>query len=212
MKHKIQGLQLIVSTDTTPSVPYLELALQAILGGIDGIQFRHKGIYSRETYSLVSQLAELCNRFSIPLIINDRIDIALAVKAAGAHLGQSDLPLAIASAFLGKGKIIGATASTLEEAKRAEIEGADYIGFGHIFPTTTKIKNTPPVGLEGLKAVLNHVTIPVVAIGGITDHNLDEVRKTGVHGVAFVSAISSSLDPFRQTKKLKHTWSSFKSS
>lgn len=212
MKPKIAGLQLIINTDPAPSHSYLELASKALLGGANSIQFRHKGIYNREIYSIVCQLAEICCRFSVPLIINDRVDIALAIQAAGVHLGQTDLPIKAARKLLGKDKIIGGTASNLEQAKQVEMDGADYIGFGHIYPTKTKIKHDPPVGLVVLEQVCNHVNVPVMAIGGIKEHNLDDVCAAGVCGVAIVSAISSSSDPLSQTQKFKKIMDSYEKS
>lgn len=203
MKDKIRGLQLIVNTNPVPAHPYLQLVLQAISGGVDTIQFRHKGMYTREIHSLVCQIAEVCLHFSIPLIVNDRVDIAIAIEATGVHLGQTDLPIKVARSLLGNKKMIGATASTIEQAKQAEIGGADYIGFGHIFPTDTKLKNHSPVGLMLLQQVCNQIRIPVLAIGGIKDHHIKDVCKTGVSGIAVVSAISASSDPFIQTRKFK---------
>lgn len=209
MKHKIEGLQLIINTDPAPSYSYLDLALKALLGGVNSIQFRHKGIYDRETYSIVYQLTEICCRFSVPLIVNDRVDIVLSIQAAGVHLGQTDLPIQAARKLLGNEKIIGGTASNLEQAKQAEMDGADYIGFGHIYPTKTKIKHDPPVGLAALEQVCKHISIPVLAIGGIKEHNLDDVCSTGVSGIALVSAISSSSDPLSQTQKFKKIMDSY---
>lgn len=203
MKTEIKGLHFIINTDPPPSHPYLELAVKALRGGVDSIQFRHKGFYDRDMYTLACRLAEICASFSIPLIINDRVDIALAVQAAGVHLGQTDLPIKVARQLLGNTKIIGGTASTLTEARQVEMDGADYIGFGHIFPTQTKIKNYPPVGVDMLEHVCSCVSIPVLAIGGIKDHNLDKVCETGASGVAVVTAIGSSSDPLSQTQKFK---------
>ncbi len=203
MKSKITGLQLIINTDPASPHSYLELASKALHGGVNSIQFRHKGSYSREMYAIACQLAEICRRFSVPLIINDRPDIALAIQAAGVHLGQTDLPVRAVRELLGEGKIIGITASNLEQATQAEKEGADYIGFGHIYPTKTKIKYDPPVGLAALEKVCKQSGIPVLAIGGIQEHNLDEVCLTGASGIAVVSAIGLSADPFGQTQKFK---------
>lgn len=159
--------------------------------GIALVQFRHKTAYTREVLEAARRLRD---RLTVPLIINDRVDIALALDAAGVHLGQTDLPIPIARRMLGSHKIIGGTASTLEEALQVEQEGADYLGFGHIFPTRTKLKTTPPVGLERLREVCSRLTIPVYAIGGITAANVQQVRATGVAGVAFVSAIKEVED------------------
>lgn len=209
MKSKMTGLQLIINTDPAPSHGYLELALKALLGGVNSIQFRHKGIYNREMYSIACQLAELCSLFSVPLIVDDRMDIALSIEAAGVHLGQTDIPIKVARQLLGKEKIIGGTASNLEQAKQVEMDGADYVGFGHIYPTKTKIKQDPPVGLNALEQVCKHLSIPVLAIGGINEHNIDHVCATGVSGIALVSAIGSSSDPLSQTQKFKKIMDSY---
>ena len=203
MNRKITGLQLIINTDPPPPHSYLKLALDALLGGVNRTQFRHKGIYNRDMYSLACQLAEICRCFSVPLIVNDRVDIAIAVQAAGVHLGQDDLPIKAARRLLGDGKIIGGTASNLEQAKQVELDGADYIGLGHIYPTQTKIKDGPPIGLAILEQICKHVNISVLAIGGIKEHHLDGVCATGAHGVAIVSAIGMSSDPLSQTLKFK---------
>lgn len=209
MKSKIKGLQLIINTVSTSLYPYLELASKALLGGIDSLQFRHKGIYDRETFFLACQLAELCHQFSVPLIVNDRADIALAIQAAGVHLGQADMSIMAARLLLGDEKIIGGTASTLTQAQQLESDGADYIGFGHIYPTKSKVKDTPPVGLNALKEVCREVNIPVLAIGGINEHHLADVFQAGVCGIAVISAISLSFDPCSQTQKYKKIMGSY---
>ncbi len=201
--NRMQGLHLVLSTEPKPHLPIVELALAAIDGKVDSIQFRHKGDYSRELFAIVLDLVKICKQVNIPLVINDRLDIALATNASGVHLGQTDLPLSVARKLLGADKLIGATASTLEQAKRAEMEGADYVGFGHIFPTQTKIKTTPPVGLVALREVCQQLNIPVVAIGGIDAKNVDEVCQAGVSGVAIVSAICASPTPRAATATLK---------
>lgn len=203
MKPEIKGLHLIINTFPAASYPCLDLALMALQGGVNGIQFRHKGIFTREIFSILSQLVELCRRFSVCLIVNDRADIAISVHAAGVHLGQTDLPIKAARQLLGKDKIIGCTASTLEQAKQAQTDGADYVGFGHVFPTRTKVKLCPPVGIAGLKEVCNDIDIPVIAVGGINEHNIQSVCAAGVSGIALVSAISTSLNPLHQTQHLK---------
>ena len=181
MKDRIHGLHFIINTDSVQNDSCLDLAEKAILGGADSLQFRHKATYTREIYALACRLAEICRKFSVPLIVNDRVDIAMAIGASGVHLGQTDLPVEAARKLIGRDKIIGATTSTLEEAKEAERQGADYIGFGHIFPTRTKIKNTPPLGVVPLQTVCRQISIPILAIGGIDAGNLDEVCRAGAY-------------------------------
>jgi thiamine-phosphate pyrophosphorylase len=157
-----------------------------IPAGVGMVQFRHKSAYTRESLEAVRRLK---SRLQVPLMINDRVDIALAVDAAGVHLGQTDLPIPIARCLLGQ-KIIGGTAGTLEQALQVEQEGADYVSIGHIFPTTSKVKTTPPVGLKALEQVCRRLKIPVYAIGGINSSNVEQVRATGVTGVALIAAIT----------------------
>lgn len=201
IKTPISGLHLIICTN--PKHNYLDLALMAIEGGIDSLQLRHKKAYTRTELQLAFQLAELCRSKSIPFIVNDRLDIAMAVGAHGVHLGQTDLPIYIARRLLGPDAIIGATASTVDQAIKAQSEGADYIGLGHIYHTQTKVKDYPPVGTEILKTLCQKISIPVLAIGGIKSHHLPDVCQTGVSGVAIVSAIRDADNPLEETLKFK---------
>jgi thiamine-phosphate pyrophosphorylase len=198
MKKQIKGLQLIV--DASPKA-YV-LACMAIEGGVDGIQFRHKGIFSQEVYLLACQLRELCHHFLLPFLINDRMDIALACEASGVHLGQQDMSIRSVREFLGSDFIIGATASNLDQAKNAEMEGADYIGFGSVFPTFSKLNIEPPIGIKALQHASQVIKIPLLAIGGINENNLVEVCQSGASGIAVISAIASAAKS--QTKKLKN--------
>jgi len=166
---------------------------QAVLGGVNVVQLREKHASSRDLYHLAKKMKELTDKYHIPLIINDRLDIALAVDAAGIHLGQQDLPACVARRILGPNKILGVSAATVEEAVRAENEGADYLGVGAVFPTTSK-HNTRKVSFDLLKAIKNAVNIPVVAIGGINQHNVKPVLETGVDGIAVISAVLGQAD------------------
>ena len=167
---------------------FLSSLEKAILGGVTMLQLRDKDATSKEFYTLALEVKELTEKYSIPLIINDRIDIALAVDAEGVHLGQQDMPVAAARGLIGPDKIIGASTATLEEAQKAEAEGADYIGVGALFPTATK-NNTRRVSLDQLAIIKKKVSIPVVGIGGISKSNIQSIIHTGVDGVAVVSAI-----------------------
>lgn len=202
-KNKILGLHVIITTNIVPESSLMHMARQIVLGKADSIQFRHKGFFSTEIYLLALELARLCNRFSIPFIVNDRVDIALAISASGVHLGQTDLPISTVRRLIGEEKLIGATASSMEQAQQAEQEGADYIGFGHVFATETKIKSDPPKGIESLKDVCKNVKIPLLAVGGINENNIEAICATGVHGIAVASAICTSQDPLVQTQKFK---------
>ncbi len=160
----------------------------AIQGGVTLVQLREKDRTSREFFDLAVRVKAVTDGMNVPLIINDRLDIALAVDAAGLHIGQEDLPAAIARRLLGPGKILGVSAATVDEALVAEADGADYLGIGAVFPTGTK-RDACEVGLAGLRAVVQRVQLPVVAIGGIDERNLPAVLEQRVAGVAVVSAI-----------------------
>ena len=166
---------------------------EAIHGGATLVQLREKEISSKEYFELAQRVKEVTDRHGIPLIINDRIDIALAIDADGVHLGPEDLPVSIARKLLGDGKIIGASAATVAEALLCQAQGADYLGVGAMFPTATK-RGTEKVGLDDLREIKSAVHIPIVAIGGIKAENAKPVMETGVDGVAVVSAIMDQED------------------
>ena len=166
---------------------------EAIRGGATLVQLREKKISSKEYLELAQRVKEVTDRHDIPLIINDRIDIALAIDADGVHLGPEDLPVPIARKLLGDGKIIGSSAASVDEALLFQAQGADYLGVGAVFPTATK-RGTEKVGREDLRRIKAAVHIPVVAIGGIKAENAKPVMETGVDGVAVVSAIMDQTD------------------
>lgn len=170
-----------------------ECVEQAILGGATLVQIREKDISSSEYLDLAVKVKAVTDRYGVPLIVNDRVDIALAVGAAGVHVGPEDLPVSVARRLMGPDGIVGASASSVEEALFLEAQGADYLGVGAVFPTSTK-QNTEQVSLEDLRRIKAAVSIPMVAIGGIDAENALEVMKTGVDGVAVVSAIINCSD------------------
>ena len=170
-----------------------ECVEQAILGGATLVQIREKDISSSEYLDLAVKVKAVTDRYGVPLIVNDRVDIALAVGAAGVHVGPEDLPVSVARRLMGPDGIVGASASSVEEAPFLEAQGADYLGVGAVFPTSTK-QNTEQVSLEDLRRIKAAVSIPMVAIGGIDAENALEVMKTGVDGVAVVSAIINCSD------------------
>ena len=174
---------------------------QAIQGGVTVVQVREKNLSSAEFYQVALVIKDVTEKYGVPLIVNDRADIALAVDAAGLHIGQEDLPLVVARKLLGANKIIGVSAATLAEALLAQDQGADYLGIGAVFPTNTK-DDTDSVSLAELKAIKAKVKIPIVAIGGINGSNIRDVMNTGVDGVAVVSAIVAAADPKAATCKL----------
>lgn len=165
----------------------------AIKGGVTVVQLREKECTSREFYETAKGVKEVTDAYEIPLIINDRLDIALAVGADGVHLGQKDVPVQVARNLLGADKIVGATANTVEKAVEAWKSGADYLGVGDIFGTTTK-SDTKHISLEELKAIRQSVQIPVVAIGGINAGNIALLRETGIEGAAVISAVIGQKD------------------
>ena len=172
----------------------------AIKGGVTIVQLREKNCSSREFLEIATSIKKITSKYKIPLIINDRIDIALAVNADGVHVGQDDLPCKTAREILGEEKIIGVSVSTVETAIKAEIDGANYIGVGAIFKTSTKT-DAEIVSLETLKKIRDSVKIPVVAIGGINKSNLPQI-KNFIDGVAVVSAIISNENPEVAAKDL----------
>lgn len=187
------GLYLVTDRDVLKRRNFIDCLEEAILGGVTVVQLREKNASSSEFYSLAIKVKELTSKYNIPLIINDRLDIALAVDAEGVHVGQNDLPAHVVRDIIGSHKIVGVSTATLEEAKKAEVDGANYIGVGALFPTDTKT-NTRSVNLEQLKNIKENVNIPVVGIGGINELNIDSVIGTGIDGVAVVSAILGKED------------------
>jgi thiamine-phosphate pyrophosphorylase len=165
-------------------------------------KIKKKDASTREFYNIAKEVKEVTDKYNIPLIINDRLDIALAVDAAGVHLGQSDMSIEVARKILGEEKIIGISAGNLEEALEAEKSGADYLGIGAIFYTGTKKDIDEPIGLEGLKEIINKIKIPSVAIGGINKDNTEDVIKTGVNGISVISAILGYEDTKKASEEL----------
>lgn len=163
----------------------------AVRGGVTLVQLREKNMSGHEYYQCAKKVKELLDKFDIPLIINDRVDIALAVDADGVHLGPEDIPVYAARMLMGPGKIIGASANCIEEALDYHRQGADYLGVGALFPTNTKT-NTEHVSLEQLREIKAAVNIPIVGIGGINAQNAASVKETGVDGIALSSGILGS--------------------
>ena len=178
-----------------------ECVKEAILGGATMVQLREKNVSSREFYQIARELKKITTQGHVPLFINDRLDIAQAVDADGLHIGQSDLPADVARKILGPDKIIGVSASTLEEARLAEQQGADYLGVGSVFATSTK-KDATTVSLTMLEKIKQSVSIPVVAIGGISSGNVQKLMPAGIDGVAVISAILGSPDIKKASENL----------
>ncbi len=176
---------------------------QAIEGGATLIQLRVKKWTDREFYFLALEVKKRLFSRKIPLIINDRLDLALAVEAEGVHLGQGDLPITVARKLAGENLLIGISVNNVEEAIKAEREGANYVGAGPIFWTSSKTDLRPPIGPEGLKAICQAISIPVLAIGGITAASVPEIMAAGASGVAVISAIALASDPKEAARKIR---------
>ncbi|GAW99562.1 thiamine phosphate synthase [Secundilactobacillus mixtipabuli] len=174
----------------------------ACQGGVDLVQLREKQLSSLQYFQRAFAVKQITDQYQIPLLIDDRLDIAQAVGAAGVHLGQKDLPVEVAREILGPKAIIGATAKTLDQARLAVEQGADYLGVGAIFPTTTHVE-TVRTSVETLKTIKQAVNIPVYAIGGLNVDNVATVKPAGVDGVAVVSAIMKATDSKRATQQLR---------
>ena len=181
--------------------PLLECVEEALAAGVTLVQYRAKAANGGVLYAEACRLKELCDKYNVPLIINDRLDIALAVGAAGVHLGQDDLPCAVARRLLGEDYIIGVSAHNPAEAVKAVSEGADYLGCGAVFGTATK-HDVAKLGLENLRGIRKAVAVPMVGIGGITADNYAEVLATGADGAAIVSGILAQDDIGAVVKKL----------
>jgi thiamine-phosphate pyrophosphorylase len=197
-KPLLRGLQVIFNAETFGVVdPCLKAKISLL-------QFRHKGVFTSELMARLQEIKQKCEEKNVFFLINDRVDVALALNASGVHVGQEDVPVKEARKILGPKKIIGASAGTLRSALRAQEEGADYVAIGHIFPTTSKIKQGEPIGLKRLAFFKSKLTVPVFAIGGITCENARDVATTGADGVAVISAIAQ--NPFEASQKLVHLW------
>ena len=172
---------------------FLEKVETACRSGVTIVQLREKNLTTNQYYQLAKQVKEITDAYQVPLIIDDRLDVCLAVDAAGLHIGDDELPVSVARQVLGPEKILGVTAKTVKRALEAETSGADYLGTGAIFPTTTK-ENAPITLISTLKTICQTVAIPVVAIGGLTSENIDKLIGTGIAGVAVVRDLMQAED------------------
>ncbi len=180
----------------------ISIIREAVDAGVTLVQLRGKNLEIRAFLNLAVQASEFLKSRNIPLIINDRIDVALACEADGVHLGQEDLPLPIARKIMRKERLIGISVNTLKEAEESEAEGADYIGVGPIFYTSSKEDLRSILGFEGLKAMRNKVKIPILAIGGINTENAGDVIASGADGIAVISAIMDAKNITEATRNL----------
>ena len=193
MNRKSLRLYLVTNRYQDSLESFLEKVETACRSGVTIVQLREKNLTTNQYYQLAKQVKEITDAYQVPLIIDDRLDVCLAVDAAGLHIGDDELPVSVARQVLGPEKILGVTAKTVKRALEAEEGGADYLGTGAIFPTTTK-ENAPITLISTLKTICQRVAIPVVAIGGLTSENIDQLIGIGIAGVAVVRDLMQAED------------------
>lgn len=193
MNREALRLYLVTNRYQDSVESFLEKVEMACRSGVTIVQLREKNLTTNQYYQLAKKVKEITDTYQVPLIIDDRLDICLAVDAAGLHIGDDELPVSVARQVLGPDKILGVTVKTVKRALEAEEGGADYLGTGAIFPTTTK-ENAPITLISTLKTICQRVAIPVVAIGGLTSENIDQLIGTGIAGVAVVRDLMQAED------------------
>ena len=199
MNREALRLYLVTNRYQDSVESFLEKVETACRSGVTIVQLREKNLTTNQYYQLAKQVKEITDAYQVPLIIDDRLDVCLAVDAAGLHIGDDELPVSVARQVLGPEKILGVTAKTVKRALEAEEGGADYLGTGAIFPTTTK-ENAPITLISTLKTICQTVAIPVVAIGGLTSENIDQLIGTGIAGVAVVRDLMQAEDVEAKTQ------------
>jgi len=202
MKKTLSGLYVITDEELSPGRTHVEIARAAIAGGARLIQIRDKNADDRAFYEAALAIRELTTYAGALFFVNDRVHIAAAVRADGVNVGQTDLPAAAVRAILGSNAVIGVSCDTVEQAIQAEADGADYVGFGPVFPTSTKLDAGPVTGLKTLQEVCRRVSVPVVAIGGINASNIAQAASAGAACAAVVSAIVCAPDMTAATIEL----------
>lgn len=193
MNREALRLYLVTNRYQDSLESFLEKVETACRAGVTIVQLREKNLTTNQYYQLAKKVKEITDAYQVPLIIDDRLDVCLAVDAAGLHIGDDELPVSVARQVLGSEKILGVTAKTVKRAIEAEEGGADYLGTGAIFPTTTK-ENAPITLISTLKTICQRVAIPVVAIGGLTSENIEQLIGTGIAGVAVVRDLMQAED------------------
>ena len=199
MNREALRLYLVTNRYQDSLESFLEKIETACRSGVTIVQLREKNLTTNQYYQLAKQVKKITDAYQVPLIIDDRLDVCLAVDAAGLHIGDDELPVSVARQVLGPEKILGVTAKTVKRALEAEEGGADYLGTGAIFPTTTK-ENAPITLISTLKTICQKVAIPVVAIGGLTSENIDQLIGTGIAGVAVVRDLMQAEDVEAKTQ------------
>lgn len=200
------SLYLVTDRSKKTKEEFFKIIEEAILGGVSIVQIREKTSPTKEFYEIAKKVKKITDKYDIPLIINDRLDIALAIEASGVHVGQEDIPVNKIRKIIGNEKILGVSATTSQLAINAEKYGADYIGSGAIYPTKTK--DSDCISINELKKIVDAVNIPIIAIGGLSENNIDILKNSGIKGVSIVSAIMNSKNPkitsFNLKRKLEN--------
>ena len=212
MANSTRGLDFVLITDRKIcEVKLTDIILQAIEGGVCTVQLREKDLNTGDLYNLAKDVREITKKKDVNLIINDRVDIAIAVDADGVHLGWQSMGIDIVRRLIGQNKLIGLSAHSLKDAERAEENGADYISISPIFNTLYKDFFINPLGVDEIGKIKDHINIPVIALGGINENNVDEVLKNDADGIAVISSILLSKNPrqsaanlYREIKKYKY--------
>jgi thiamine-phosphate pyrophosphorylase len=204
---QIGSLHVLTDFQIQNRFTHIQLTEMAIAGGADTIQFRQKKGSTREMIEIARKMRLMCNKAGVTFIVNDRIDIAIAAEADGVHLGHDDFPLPIARTLLGDKRIIGGSARNLKEALECVSQGADYIGFGPVYPTMSKGDAGSATGIGELRKISNEIALPVIAIGGINAGNVPDVMSSGAHGIAVISAVCCNHNPEKATRILKEVLS-----
>ncbi len=202
MKKFDTSLYFITDSSGFTEAEFLQRIEAALRGGVTFLQLREKDKTTREYIALAQKVHEITKQYHVPLIIDDRVDVALAIDAEGVHVGANDMPVAAARKLMGENKIVGATAKTVPWAKEAYGQGADYLGVGAIYPTATKVK-TVLTSTDTLRDICNAVPIPVNAIGGLNKENIDVLAGIPIDGICVVSAIMKAEDPGKAAMELK---------
>ena len=199
---QIGKLHILTDTVLQSRFSHMEITRFAIAGGADTIQYRQKSGATREMIEIARNMKRLCSEAGVTFIVNDRLDVAIAAEADGVHLGQDDFPIPMARELLGKARIIGGSAATLDEARKCLSEGADYVGFGPVYPTSSKDDAGPVSGIDILKQVVEIIPLPIIAIGGVGAENIPDVMRAGARGIAVISAVCCQDDPEEATRTL----------
>ncbi|MBM0046702.1 thiamine phosphate synthase [Anaerococcus sp. mt242] len=202
MKNFDLSLYLVTNRDKLSDEEFFDVIEKSLKGGVSLVQLREKTAPAREVIELAKKLKKLCHSYNVPLLVDDRVDIALAADLDGVHLGNDDMDVADARKILGDDKIIGSTAKNLEWAMAEEKKGADYLGVGAIFETKTHVKTTR-TSVETLKEINDNIKIPTVAIGGLNYDNIDILKGSKAKGVSVVRAIMDSKNPYEDAKNLR---------